>query len=396
MVGVLRAGNNATVLNRGGLGYTQALIDLIIQKTDQSPAVKAQLESPERNVLNGLLFHPESDSVKAEETRNYLEGLVPSQKALMSEHLLKLFPSQTGPESSPAPDMPPGGMNREQLMALIESFQGSGRLPGGLSQAIDPSMMEQMMDMAQAYMQGNLSGLDETQKATMLDLFVKDASESQLVTFYDEVIAREAGSLEDTLRSLGMVDKSSPSSISLYSDSFEAKEALTDAINRYNSTADADKKITYTDFVSLITSSVTNIVNVITFVLVAFVAVSLVVSSLMIGIITYISVLERTKEIGILRAVGASKKDVSRVFTAETVIIGLTAGGIGVIVSVLLSIPINMLIHILTKDEKINAVLPILSAFILIGISVLLSIIAGRIPARIAAKKDPVVALRTE
>ncbi len=308
VVGVLRAGNNATVLNRGGLGYTQALIDLIIKKTDQSPAVRAQLESPERNVLNGLLFHPENDAIKAEETRNYLEGLVPSQKALMSERLLKLFPSQTGPESSPAPDMPPGGMNREQLMSLIESFQGSGRLPGGLSQAIDPSMMEQMMDMAQAYMQGNLSGLDETQKATMLDLFVKDASESQLVTFYDEVIAREAGSLEDTLRSLGMVDKSSPSSISLYSDSFEAKEALTDAINRYNGTADADKQITYTDFVSLITSSVTNIVNVITFVLVAFVAVSLVVSSLMIGIITYISVLERTKEIGILRAVGASKR----------------------------------------------------------------------------------------
>ena len=147
---------------------------------------------------------------------------------------------------------------------------------------------------------------------------------------------------------------------------------------------------------ALLTSSVTTIVNVITYVLVAFVAVSLVVSSIMIGIITYISVLERTKEIGILRAIGASKKDVSRVFTAETVIIGLTAGLIGVAASMLLTIPINLLIHALTKDTGVNAVLPLISAAILIAISIVLSMIAGRIPARLAARKDPVVALRSE
>ena len=290
----------------------------------------------------------------------------------------------------------PEGMSREQMMALFQSLGGGNSLPGGLPGGFDPAMMDQLLGMAEAFMQGNLSGLDETQKAAMLDLFVEDAGQEKLVSFYDAVISKEAGSYDENLRRLGAVDRASPSVISLYTDSFDAKEALTDAINRYNSEADEDKQIHYTDFVALLTSSVTTIVNVITYVLVAFVAVSLVVSSIMIGIITYISVLERTKEIGILRAVGASKKDVSRVFTAETVIIGLTAGLIGVIASMLLTIPINMLIHALTEDTGVNAVLPLASGAILVGISIVLSMIAGRIPARLAAKKDPVVALRTE
>ncbi|MGI6688506.1 MAG: ATP-binding cassette domain-containing protein [Christensenellales bacterium] len=384
--GILRAGASATALKEGGMGYTQALLDLVIEKTEQSAAVTAQMASPHVNVLNGLAFAPETDSDKADQVRQYIQGLMPSQKAALSEHLMRLFPAGDTEEIPDSQDM-----NLSQMMDMFQSSQGSS-----LMGALDPAMMDQLMGMAEAYMQGSLSGLDETQKAAMLDLFIQDASEEKLVTFYDAVIAKEAGTYSGTLHQLGVVDKSAPSAISLYTDSFEAKEGLTDAISRYNSTANEANQIHYTDFVALFTSSVTTIVNVITYVLVAFVAVSLIVSSIMIGIITYISVLERTKEIGILRAVGASKKDVSRVFTAETVIIGLAAGLIGVISSMLLTIPINMLIHTLANDSGINAVLPPISAGILILISVLLSMVAGRIPARLAAKKDPVVALRSE
>ena len=142
-------------------------------------------------------------------------------------------------------------------------------------------------------------------------------------------------------------------------------------------------------------SSITSIISAISYILIAFVAISLVVSSIMIGIITYISVLERTKEIGILRAIGASKKDISRVFNAETVIVGFVAGALGIIVSYLLTIPINMIIASLT-DVNMRAQIPVLGAAILVGISILLTLIAGLLPSRIAAKKDPVVALRTE
>lgn len=167
-------------------------------------------------------------------------------------------------------------------------------------------------------------------------------------------------------------------------------------IEDYNSTVDPEDQINYTDYVALIMSSVTTIIDVISYVLIAFVAISLIVSSIMIGIITYISVLERTKEIGILRAIGASKKDISSVFNAETVIVGFGAGLIGILATILLCIPINAVVHHLTGIYSINAVLPPLAAIALIAISMLLTVVAGLIPSRVAANKDPVVALRTE
>ena len=157
-----------------------------------------------------------------------------------------------------------------------------------------------------------------------------------------------------------------------------------------------DDEITYTDLVALLMSSITTIINVISYVLIAFVGISLVVSSIMIGIITYISVLERTKEIGILRAIGASKRDISRVFNAETFIVGLAAGLIGILVTVLLNIPINIIVHDLTGIMAINSSLPVLGAVFLVLISVVLTFLAGLIPSGVAAKKDPVIALRSE
>ena len=184
--------------------------------------------------------------------------------------------------------------------------------------------------------------------------------------------------------------------INIYPVDFAAKERWQQRIKDYNAGVDEEDQIKYTDLVGIIMSSVTTIINAISYVLIAFVSISLVVSSIMIGIITYISVLERTKEIGILRAIGASKRDISRVFNAETLIIGFAAGVIGILATVLLCLPVNLIIHAASGIKQINAVLPWLGGLVLIAVSMTLTLIAGLIPSRIASKKDPVVALRTE
>ena len=201
---------------------------------------------------------------------------------------------------------------------------------------------------------------------------------------------------ESVLDVLDDAEEAKPASINFYAKDFESKEKIEEFIANYNDKAKEADKLEYTDVVGALMSSVTIIVNAISYVLIAFVAISLVVSSIMIGIITNISVLERTKEIGILRAIGASKKDVSRVFNAETLIIGLAAGAIGIISTLLLCIPITAIVQYLTGLDNIRAILPWDGAIILVVISMLLTLIAGIIPARSAAKKDPVIALRSE
>ena len=195
---------------------------------------------------------------------------------------------------------------------------------------------------------------------------------------------------------MGYVDADSPSTINIYASSFENKDVIEDEINAYNRGVDEMRRIKYTDYIGIMMSSITTIINAITYVLIAFVAVSLVVSSIMIGVITLISVQERTKEIGILRAIGASKKDVSGLFNAETVIIGFVSGLLGVLITYLLCIPINIILHNLTGINNLSAYLPIPVAVVLVAISMLLTLISGIIPSRSAAKKDPVVALRSE
>lgn len=194
---------------------------------------------------------------------------------------------------------------------------------------------------------------------------------------------------------LGIASYEDPTNIVIYPKNYAAKDEIKNIIKLYNEEHSDSEKILYTDYVGLIMSSITSVIDVITYILVAFVAISLIVSSIMISIITYISVLERTKEIGILRSIGASKKDVTRVFNAETIIEGFVAGVFGILVTLLLCIPINKAIYSLYGVDNI-AKLPIASGFILIGISVVLTLIAGLIPSRMAAKKDPVEALRTE
>lgn len=217
----------------------------------------------------------------------------------------------------------------------------------------------------------------------------------QQMSLLQSYVGKSMATYDGNLELLGVADVNTPFTVSIYPENFEAKEAIVDKIQKYNeSKSDADK-IQYTDYISVMMSSVTTIIDSISYILIAFVAISLIVSSIMIGIITYISVLERTKEIGILRSIGASKKDISRVFNAETLIVGFVAGLIGIGVTLVLIIPINMIIEIITGISGIAA-LPWLGAIILIAISMVLTLIAGLIPSRVAAKKDPVVALRTE
>ena len=225
-------------------------------------------------------------------------------------------------------------------------------------------------------------------------------SDEDIAAAFSEQLASQTdnATFEGNLEILGKASLDEPSSISIYPVDFEAKEQIDELIEEYNEQVRQDgegTEIQYTDVVGMLMSSVTDIVNALTYILIAFVAISLVVSSIMIGIITYISVLERTKEIGILRAIGASKKDVSRIFTAETFIIGLVSGVLGIAVTVALDIPVNMIIYQVAGVENLAAV-PLVPGIALVLISVGLSFIAGLAPSRMAAKKDPVTALRTE
>lgn len=223
-------------------------------------------------------------------------------------------------------------------------------------------------------------------------------TDSQIVDKFSSYLAQafSGSSYDENMAKLGVSDIDSPSTINIYPKDFESKEKISDIISDYNKSVKESEQITYTDYIGLLLSSVTKIINAISYVLIAFVSISLVVSSIMIGIITYISVLERTKEIGILRAMGASKHDVSRVFNAETLIEGFTSGILGIGITLLLLIPINAVIRHLTNIEELAAILPAQGAIILILISMFLTFIAGLIPSRMAAKRDPVTALRSE
>ena len=243
------------------------------------------------------------------------------------------------------------------------------------------------------------SSFDYSQLTDEQRMYMATLSETELAELMKNYAENSTATYDSNLSTLGVVDLNKPSTINIYPKDFESKDMITTRISEYNDKQTNDGKeenvITYTDIVGVMMSSVSTIINVISYVLIAFVGISLVVSSIMIGIITYISVLERTKEIGILRSIGASKKDVSRVFNAETLIIGLVAGLIGISVTILLNIPINMVIKSMVGISNISK-LPTKGAIILVAISVGLTMIAGLIPAKFAAKRDPVEALRTE
>jgi len=306
VVGIIRQNEQSVATGMaGGIGYTTALEEYVINKSNETEVVKEQKENPEVNIFSGLDFPKEGENEKFD-----YDNLSQEQKYMLST------------------------LDSQQIADLMEAYTEN-----------------------------------------------KNAS------------------YEKNLQKLGAIDIESPSSISIYPKNFDAKEGITNAIEEYNQKQQDEKKeenkITYTDLIGTMMKSVSQIINTISYVLIAFVAISLIVSSIMIGIITYISVLERTKEIGILRAIGASKKDISRVFNAETLIVGLISGLLGIGVTVLLTIPINSLIYAVTGVKVVTQV-PTIAGVILVAISVILTMIAGLIPSKMASKKDPVIALRTE
>ena len=294
------------------------------------------------------------------------------------------------------------------LMADNGVFEASGKTAQQMKEMIDAMDDETFIRFFRPYMRAILSMQMQqetvksysgmTSQEVISAISAKGISSSQYADVYDNYVASSASgsTYNNNLKKLGYVDKDSPSAINIYASSFENKDQISACIDDYNADAAENDQISYTDYVGLLMSSITTIINAISYVLIGFVAISLVVSSIMIGIITYISVLERTKEIGILRSIGASKQDISRVFNAETLIEGFTAGVMGILCTLILLIPINLIVHHLTGLPTLSAILPVLGAILLILISMALTFIAGLIPSGMAAKKDPVVALRTE
>ena len=265
------------------------------------------------------------------------------------------------------------------------------------------SVMQTQMQAAMTQVMGQLSANMATamhvDESAFADAFQMNMDEKELTELMMSLMSSETTSFDGNLNKLGYADYAKPASIDIYPKDFESKQSVIDILDGYNDKMKAegedDKAVSYTDIVGALMSSVTTIVNMISYVLVAFVAISLVVSSIMIGVITYISVLERKKEIGILRSIGASKGDIGRVFNAETVIVGLVAGLIGIGVTALGCIPANAIVYALFDVPNV-AILPWQAAVILVAISVFLTFLSGLIPSSAASRKDPVEALRSE
>ena len=312
----------------------------------------------------------------------------------------------------------------ENFAAYIGTADGKQRLSNGLSETLDMKSLEsQLSSGMNAYMKQAMRAYAksfgnalETQIGQNLQSVMTDAmkidtdafakafqfnmTEDDLTELMMSMSGTASATYDSNLQKLGYANFAKPSEIDIYPKDFESKEQVVDYLDRYNKKMEKAGKdeqvISYTDVVGTLMSSVTDIVNTISYVLIAFVAISLVVSSIMIGVITYISVLERKKEIGILRAIGASKRNVSQVFNAETFIIGLCAGLIGIGLTLLLLLPGNMVIHAVADNSNVNAVLPVIPALVLIALSVVLTLLGGLIPSKKASKSDPVTALRTE
>ena len=450
IAGIICPKENATAASiQGAIGYTKGLTDEILKMNTESAVISQQKALPEYNVLTGLKFERtvytketigqliaaiddatrdmlyaymteqvharfgEEPPVNAESFMGFAYNMDAQQKAQLIEKMLAV--ATQNPENAMGlqmlcgvlTQMMPGvtvtpenlltllpAMSNEQIMLAIAGAPKSEQVPmdiPGLQQMCGETAMEEIY----AYMNAELMkmSVNEDNYVQLLQFM----SDEEFMTLQDklyEMAPETDATLESNLRLLGDAEQAKPASINFYAKDFESKEAIEQFIADYNKSVKQKDQMNYTDMVGILMSSVTTIVDFVSYALIAFVSVSLVVSSIMIGIITYISVLERTKEIGILRAIGASKRDISRVFNAETLIVGFAAGVIGILMTLLICIPANMIFEHYTKIERIAVMPP--AGLLLIVLSVILTMIAGFFPSKMAAKKDPVEALRTE
>ena len=410
--GIIRPNENASAhMLSGSIGYTSALTEHLAQASQDSVAIQAQMDSPNRDIFTGLPFQESTGNLTDEEKesafRSYVSGLEEQDKA---ETYLAIQSLPTQEQIDQAVGQSTGSMSREEMESTLQEALTSqasldeSQVEDYIAAMSDEELSDLFTQMAEeqfkaqyaAQVQQQLAAMEPAQMAAALDAAMDTYTTQQCAQYYDEVLTFSDSTYEENLVQLGYIDLDDPASISLYAASFEDKDVIEQAIADYNETKDDLEQIQYTDYIGLMLSSITTIINAITYVLIAFVAVSLVVSSIMIGVITLISVQERTKEIGILRAIGASKRNVSSMFNAETVIIGFTSGALGVLITWVLCIPINAILHHLTGIQTLSAFLPLPTALVLVLISTALTLFSGIIPSRSAAKKDPVVALRTE
>lgn len=346
IVGIARAKKDSETnqTNTAPLGFTSKFTDQMIKRAGESQIVKDQEKNKDINILNNIAFKAKDQDEKRKASKSYLKNLEADQKLEAQSFLLA---------------------NSDKLKENIKKA------------SINPQV-----------------GQKQGQNMDIIGLFLKDPEDKVLDKLYDEELS--SNSYQNNLENFGYVSKNAPSEIKIYVENFENRDKVKNIIDDFNKNKKEKDQIHYTDFVGLLTSSIRTIINAISYVLIAFVGISLIVSSIMIGIITYISVLERTKEIGILRSIGASKKDIRKVFLSETFMEGLLSGLLGVIVTILLNIPISKIIQNMTNISYIKSSLPIKAGVILVIISVLLTLLAGIIPSSIAAKKDPVEALQSE
>lgn len=416
VVGILKPDADSLIssTNSGGIGYTHALTEYMIDKTNSSELVKAQKENPDVDVFTGIEFpkadEEEEQPMSQSEAMEMLTGMLTEEQrtklnegimaALTEEQQAQIQSAMMGMVSDEQMNsIMMGVLTPEQLTQLQSGADVNSLLTDAQKAQMSAQIAASLTAEQNAELSTMMNGMVDPTK--MYTIFMQVLTTDQLRQLMDMTKEPETtdATYDGNLKLLGVAELSEPSSMKIYATDFEGKEKITQLIEKYNDSKIADDNqadvINYTDYVGLMMSSVSDIINAISYILIAFVAISLIVSSIMIGIITYISVLERTKEIGILRAMGASKRDISNVFNAETLIVGFSAGVIGIAVTLLLNIPINIIIENITGIANV-ALLPWQGGVILVVISMLLTLIAGLVPAGVAAKKDPVEALRTE
>ena len=416
VVGILKPDADSLIssTNSGGIGYTHALTEYMIDKTNSSELVKAQKENPDVDVFTGIEFpkadEEEEQPMSQSEAMEMLTGMLTEEQrtklnegimaALTEEQQAQIQSAMMGMVSDEQINsIMMGVLTPEQLTQLQSGADVNSLLTDAQKAQMSAQIAASLTVEQNAELSAMMNGMVDPTK--MYTIFMQVLTTDQLRQLMDMTKEPETtdATYDGNLKLLGVAELSEPSSMKIYATDFESKEKITQLIEKYNDSKIADDNqadvINYTDYVGLMMSSVSDIINAISYILIAFVAISLIVSSIMIGIITYISVLERTKEIGILRAMGASKRDISNVFNAETLIVGFSAGVIGIAVTLLLNIPINIIIENITGIANV-ALLPWQGGVILVVISMLLTLIAGLVPAGVAAKKDPVEALRTE
>ncbi len=432
VVGIIRPKEDAvaTALQNTAVAYTRELTDWYLNEIANSDMVKAQLANPQIDIFKNLPFLTkvlDKPVDKADDFVDWIKGdtVDAASKAKALEYILRA-PTEAEIKEKVGQLMPnyPDRAAKEQLIIeynrnhLLQMMVQSGRPQeeisdeyireqikldekddAGLLEAFMTAVSDKAKNEIIAENEKRLTEKTDSEKVDELKAIIAkcNGDVTALAALYDVTVdARYSKTnLKETLKKMGYADKDDPAYVNIYASSFENKDKIAAIISDYNKGKPEEEQITYTDYLGIMMSSISTIIDIISYVLIAFVSISLIVSSIMIGIITYISVLERTKEIGILRSIGASKKDISRVFNAETLIVGFVSGMLGILVTVLLNIPISLIIEHFADISGL-ASLPFGGGVILVAISMVLTVIAGLIPARVAAKKDPVVALRTE